>query len=410
MTSPACRLPVDVGCEATATQTAWSFGKDSFGSWVLGQKNDTFVFQPLVAERPAMVLSPDKPSLIGHWSNPAPSDWTHKGSSTRVLQLGQWFIGPKDKDHFVINTPPTTGMLPQLLLRQDGGVFRQGPTLPLPGSWTFTANSHTVTVGSYQVGPTDTDDNAAFVVSRSGKPMLWLTTDAKLYLAAANTAFFPDAACNLQLDCDGTSGYRGENPLSCTPVSVCSVGQQQLMAPSPTNDRLCESCPVGTFADKPGTKTCADWTQCGSAEFQDEAGTATQDRSCATCFTCPSGHTESEPCGLTSDRQCAGCAVCKAGVTFTASNCTENIDTVCEPCTDCLALAKFTTLQCRPSHNAHCIEPPSCDYSLQFEQPSLTATTNRVCRDLTTCPPGAVETRAPTISMDRQWYVLYLSH
>jgi hypothetical protein len=310
-------------------------------------------------------------------------------------------IGPRDNNHFVINTI-TPQVAPQLLLRSDGLVFAPRFTSGvIDSSLRHTGTSdQVVRVGSFLIGARD---STTFVVSRDGAvlPFMVIFSNGTV-VANGPTSFYPDRDCDLDLECDGTNVYAGDDQLICDPITTCPAGSRQTAAPTPSSDRACLICPTGNYSMSNNSLSCPAWTTCTADQFQTLAGTRTSDRECTACTTCPDNHHETSPCTASSDRKCQGCASCTAGVTYTLQPCSTTNNTICMSCTDCFAAGLATARPCTVAQNAVCVPPtPPCS-AQQYQTVPLTPSTDRACMNLTVCPPGSVQTVAATATSDRQ--------
>eukprot|EP00048_Salpingoeca_helianthica_P014171 m.217680 g.217680 ORF g.217680 m.217680 type:complete len:2154 (-) comp15603_c0_seq6:26-6487(-) len=159
----------------------------------------------------------------------------------------------------------------------------------------------------------------------------------------------------------------------CANISTCGLGKYEAAAPTSTSDRVCVTCPDGSFKDTVGNSlTCTSCTtSCQSGFYLSGQCTPTTDRVCLPCATCGAGQYISSQCAGSSNTVCSSCP---AG---TAHNTLNNSLTACPPCssnhyqtaigaTSCLSCAaatcpagKFYTSICNAATGVQCVDCPA---------------------------------------------------
>jgi hypothetical protein len=135
-----------------------------------------------------MVISANKQMIVRNRNGAAPASFKHTGISDGVIALGNYYIGMKDKDHFVINTKNLAANdSPQLVIRYDGQIYTSGDQQNSPPTgWTIAGTEGAANVkqyGSWWIG-----DKASshFVISRAGAstPQFLLRSDGHLWIGS----------------------------------------------------------------------------------------------------------------------------------------------------------------------------------------------------------------------------------
>ena len=107
------------------------------GEWIMGEKaNGHFV----IAKRNSGIcqfLVRSDSMIFVHRTGKAPSTWRHHGPSATVLQFGDWLVGPRDNNHFVISHTRTH--ITQFLIRHDGLSFFDHESGIAPTEWALRA-------------------------------------------------------------------------------------------------------------------------------------------------------------------------------------------------------------------------------------------------------------------------------
>ncbi|EGD80478.1 p75 neurotrophin receptor b [Salpingoeca rosetta] len=205
---------------------------------------------------------------------------------------------------------------------------------------------------------------------------------------AGEYAFF--ASSTSGVDCRACalgSTYQDEtnhNRQSCKTVSPeCPAGQFQAVAPTRSNDRVCNDCHPGTFSDRPGGDECDPHTQCGAGFIETSPATPTSDRACRRCNgvtqyqdeqhqsscktvrTCSSTQYETTAPSPSNNRVCASCTTsCPSGKVLVGT-CGPTTDKRCESCHPSCATCDGTTendcLSCADSSltllDGRCVNP-----------------------------------------------------
>ena len=158
-----------------------AYASRRFGNFLVGSRNDdslTFM-HPL---GPAALITASSVFAYAERTGAAPASYVHKAASANVVQLGQWFFGARDGNHFVINKVNAT--VPQLLIRNDGIVFvrkvatggQANTDWPLLESET----AKYIRIGNWLIGA---KDNNHFVINRVGatRPQFLLRSDGQIF-------------------------------------------------------------------------------------------------------------------------------------------------------------------------------------------------------------------------------------
>lgn len=104
-------------------------------------------------------------------------------------------------------------------------------------------------------------------------------------------------------------GYWSEDPASgCSPVQDCAPGTKVENEPSESRDRACVPCAEG-FSATVNAPQCTPWKECGPEEIELLAGSPTQDRVCGHPGDCGPGTYEAS----TSEQSTRVCMECPAG-------------------------------------------------------------------------------------------------
>jgi hypothetical protein len=139
------------------------------GIWAYGAYNDNaFVFNAGDRTTPSMVISATGKSIFRGLNGRAPASFTHTATSANVIELGNFYIGMNDNDHFVINTKGLAAdPRPQFLVRQDGFVWAGGITGMAPAEWVLngTEGAQVMRLGNWFIGE---KKDSHFVINRVG--------------------------------------------------------------------------------------------------------------------------------------------------------------------------------------------------------------------------------------------------
>jgi hypothetical protein len=159
------------------------------GLWSYGAFNDNaFVFNAGDRTTPAMVISANKQMIVHARNGAAAANLKHTGISDGVIALGNYYIGMKDKDNFVINTKGLAASAsPQLVIRWDGEIYTSGDQQNgPPATWSIIGNEGAVNVkrfGSWWMGD---KGGSHFVINRAGAstPQFLLRSDGHLWIGS----------------------------------------------------------------------------------------------------------------------------------------------------------------------------------------------------------------------------------
>lgn len=171
----------------TATSTTHGRKRVSvahIGRWLLGHHSDKFFsINPQDAEKPAFMIQKNGTLYAKKWVDRAKSSWSVSYPSKRVVRLGNWLVGYKDKKHFVINTVDAVD--PQFMARADGVVFAGAKYEQAAPRFSHGDASPglIVRIGKWLMGPRDPKH---FVISHvdngpEDSPQFLLTFDGSVY-------------------------------------------------------------------------------------------------------------------------------------------------------------------------------------------------------------------------------------
>ena len=154
----------------------------------------------------------------------------------------------------------------------------------------------------------------------------------------------------------------------CRTPSVCiNMEQYQVSEWTATSDRICASLTLCNF----------------SVQYELVPPTATTDRNCALISDCSHSYV-SQKATETSDSICANCSVCNAS-SFLFQSCTAASDTQCRPYSICNS-SSYIFVPRTFTSDVLCKQlSPPCLPSSQFELVSPTTTSDRICRNVTSC-------------------------
>jgi len=111
------------------------------GEWIMGEKGEKEGFNHFViAKRNSGIcqfLVRSDSMIFVLRTGKAPDTWRHHGPSATVLQFGDWLVGPRDNNHFVISHTRTH--ITQFLIRHDGLSFFDHEWGIAPTEWALRA-------------------------------------------------------------------------------------------------------------------------------------------------------------------------------------------------------------------------------------------------------------------------------
>jgi hypothetical protein len=151
-------------------------------------------------------------------------------------------------------------------------------------------------------------------------------------------------------DCTCGSGYFGggshvANSPSfprCNPWTTCPAGEGQSFAGTPTSDRACAPCVLGTsFSGANDALDCQAADVCGAAEYEKVAATLSADRTCAAhAAECASHEYQSRAPDGMNDRECKQkVCLCPHGVHTAGDACPKHGHPKCASCIGAYHLA-----------------------------------------------------------------------
>jgi formylglycine-generating enzyme len=171
----------------------------------------------------------------------------------------------------------------------------------------------------------------------------------------------------------------------CLPFANCAPGQYVASEGTSTADRVCSTCPSGSFSLATNAATCETWTSCGPGTFAQSAGTSTSDRGCAACapgtFSATDNAAACVPCGpdsFASDPFATTCQPWKSCVagTYILTQGTSTADRVCEEC----GAGTYSV----GSNRGKCTEWSECDPG-EMTDAVGTAIADRTCKPIESC-------------------------
>lgn len=210
-----------------------------------------------------------------------------------------------------------------------------------------------------------------------------------------------------RLRCDGETEYSpGYGNITCSKVSLCSVGEYESHAPSQSSNRICADCPVGTFMDKRlhHAKACQPHSTCAPGTFVLTEGSSFTDTVCSRCDGI-TGYSSAPNQGA-----CTPIESCRPGE-FVAREPSAMQPRFCSPCPDGTYSAH--------SNADRCVDVQTC-LPGQAVALASTASRNRICVNCiagqsystfpnapeciatTTCAPGELTSSPATKTSDRQ--------
>ena len=250
---------------------------------------------------------------------------------------------------------------------------------------------------------------------------------------------------------------------NCSAWRVCALGNFQTVVPTFTSDRECAGCLAGTYSNTSNAVSNSSCITCPDLTFQDEVGKSTC-RSCNETAICnATQYRDDADCTRTTGSKCKdchpscascsmanNCAVCRDTACFNNQNCPSNIvpivyhlpngtcgedcgagffdidsfcyacqancatcqqASVCDNCMSGFALYSNSSsitsclTQC-PSgffaRNGVCVAVATCrNVDNRYEAAPPTATTNRICGNISVCARGAFVSANFTATSDR---------
>ncbi|EDQ86706.1 uncharacterized protein MONBRDRAFT_10710 [Monosiga brevicollis MX1] len=191
---------------------------------------------------------------------------------------------------------------------------------------------------------------------------------------------------------------------ACQPFQTCGLGMEIARNGSASQNVACRECPVGTFNDHVGgscrkRRTCAlPWQRYAFM------GSSSADAVCVELRNCSRNEFESVAATSSTDRRCQTLTACGANE-WEESAPAEGPhgfyvrDRHCLACTNCSQLATEQLAACTATHDAaNEYEVSPCRQSAD-----RSATGDRVCASVSTCPTGTFEVEPATNFSDRMY-------
>jgi hypothetical protein len=295
------------------------------------------------------------------------------GFSTDMLQhVGQMPPSPPPPPGYPSPPPPT-------------GSMYQNSAYPNPSSLSTTLS------GSYSsdhifnmLDPIFLGGRADRSVDRHfhGRMAMVRIYDIMVDMHQANVIFRDSEAIMLPLACDTTTNFVAADTFECTPFSVppCECPDEydirceyELMPRRMNGDRICDVV-----------------RQCdGTEEYEVAPPTLTSDRRCELHRMCTTDEYERTRGTATRDTVCEALVMCDPDTEY------ESAAPERRPC-------RHESRYCATSDRECTAISRPCDLTTEWEYLAPTATTDRVCRELTVCEGDEVEAVAPTSTSDRE--------
>lgn len=193
--------------------------------------------------------------------------------------------------------------------------------------------------------------------------------------------------------CDGVTEYQDKFMApSCIPVSAkCGYGHFEKFEPQPDADRVCLPCPEGTFQDELFQTVCKEPTPCkaGTAEFT--APTRVADRICIACDGITGYQDEDNA------KSCKEVAACDLRTQFVQQAATATSDTVCRKLTSCPenTFHEIGSGDLDLNSDRMCTTHRECEWPDEYEFKAPTSTSDRICARTTECRANHFEVSAP---------------
>lgn len=92
---------------------------------------------------------------------------------------------------------------------------------------------------------------------------------------------------------------------ACLPATNCPAGKDQLLDATLIDDRICDACDDGKFKATVGQEACRAYTVCDSAQYMEQAPTVIGDTVCANITICEEDEYESTPPSANSNAVCS---------------------------------------------------------------------------------------------------------
>ena len=239
----------------------------------------------------------------------------------------------------------------------------------------------------------------------------------------------------------GVGHYQSEDTGThpCLPGTVCLAGQEEAILLTVSSDRLCAPCQPGTFKVSSGQR-CQNVTKCGPGTGTTVQPSPSADRVCETCgaerfqsrvtegackaaLTCQAGEEEKLPPSASSDRECQSCIarfsfqplpgagpcqltrVCRP-TEYAMQEPTVTTDRQCQNLTRCGSGTQFQSLGPSQTSDRQCNNLTACEADVSFEARTPTVSSDRQCQNLTACAMNEYEAAAPTSTVDRSCILL----
>eukprot|EP00045_Choanoeca_perplexa_P003376 m.30182 g.30182 ORF g.30182 m.30182 type:complete len:1203 (-) comp12006_c0_seq4:5609-9217(-) len=222
-------------------------------------------------------ITADSQMLVRARNGAAAANLKHTGISDGVIALGNYYIGMKDTDHFVINTKNLNATArPQLVIRNDGQIFTSGSeqNSPAPSTWVIKGTEgagRVIKFGNWFFGD---QASSHFVINRAGasKPQFLLRDDGHLWIGSQEgppppSFFLAPAWCKEEDTAAYVSDWKNAPWTVATKSGNAVISRAGAYAPSMV---LSESYVTANFkgtvltgrqlkASDPGVKKLGDW-------------------------------------------------------------------------------------------------------------------------------------------------------
>jgi len=114
---------------------AWTMGERHTGHFVISTGAGRAEPQFLLRNDAEMWFGPKRPGNVPYGTQTAPRSWAHTAPSANVLQMGDWLVGPKDDNHFVISYSRDHSKCAFLITSTGEAYFNRDSTEIAPLGW-----------------------------------------------------------------------------------------------------------------------------------------------------------------------------------------------------------------------------------------------------------------------------------
>eukprot|EP00045_Choanoeca_perplexa_P017019 m.238305 g.238305 ORF g.238305 m.238305 type:complete len:1912 (+) comp17428_c0_seq1:119-5854(+) len=225
------------------------------------------------------------------------------------------------------------------------------------------------------------------------------------YQSVAEATLTSNRVCK---SCPPGSFQPEEGLAMCRNHTQCLPGYVVTLLGNTTHDTVCSPCPVGYYKSEMGDVPCLPHHVCTDSQWQQAPPSITSDTLCVNTTICNSTQWEVSSPTTTTDRQCAECTVCPSRSHLEVARCTPDSDTICAgchtcgveeylltPCTDADAgtcgnctqcnSTEFEIIPCAPGHDRSCAPISQCNFSHDYQVAAATQSSDTRCKHATEC-------------------------